>query len=302
MEKVRLNKYLSAQGICSRREADKYIEAGKVTIDGRVAGMGEKVDGTEKILFDGRAVSTAREEKIVLAMNKPAGIVCSSKEKDNIIDYLKYPKRVYPVGRLDKDSTGLILLTNDGELMNEILKARNYHEKEYQVTVNKPVTEEFIRGMGGGVPILDTVTRPCKVTKTGKNSFRIILTQGLNRQIRRMCEYFGYKVVTLKRVRIMNLYIDGLEEGKYREIRPEERKKLEEMLSSEKSEKRTGGSHERIIHKKNERAGRKAPGSVQGLLSGRQGDHVQRGVRRPVRHSERTGERNRDRSGRQSNR
>ena len=128
MEKVRLNKYLSAQGICSRREADKYIEAGKVTIDGRVAGMGEKVDGTEKILFDGRAVSTAREEKIVLAMNKPAGIVCSSKEKDNIIDYLKYPKRVYPVGRLDKDSTGLILLTNDGELMNEVLKARNYDE------------------------------------------------------------------------------------------------------------------------------------------------------------------------------
>ena len=210
--------------------------------------------------------------------------------------------RIYPIGRLDKDSEGLLLLTNEGDLVNRIMKAGNYHEKEYQVTVNKPVTEEFIRGMGGGVPILDTVTRPCKVTKTGKNSFRIILTQGLNRQIRRMCEYFGYKVVTLKRVRIMNLYIDGLEEGKYREIRPEERKELEEMLSSKRSEKRTGGNHERIIHKKNEGAGRKAPGSVQGLLSGRQGDHVQRGVRRPVRHSERTGERNRDRSGRQSNR
>ena len=157
-----------------------------------------------------------------------------------VTEYLDYPVRVYPIGRLDKDSEGLLLLTNEGDLVNRIMKAGNYHEKEYQVTVNKPVTEEFIRGMGGGVPILDTVTRPCKVTKTGKNSFCIILTQGLNRQIRRMCEYFGYKVVTLKRVRIMNLYIDGLEEGKYREIRPEERKELEEMLSSEKSEKKDG--------------------------------------------------------------
>ena len=174
-----------------------------------------------------------------------------------VTEYLDYPVRIYPIGRLDKDSEGLLLLTNEGDLVNRIMKAGNYHEKEYQVTVNKPVTEEFIRGMGGGVPILDTVTRPCKVTKTGKNSFRIILTQGLNRQIRRMCEYFGYKVVTLKRVRIMNLYIDGLEEGKYREIRPEERKELEEMLSSEKSEKRTGGSHERIIHKKMKELGEK---------------------------------------------
>ena len=135
-----------------------------------------------------------------------------------VTEYLDYPVRVYPIGRLDKDSEGLLLLTNEGDLVNRIMKAGNYHEKEYQVTVNKPVTEEFIRGMSGGVPILDTVTRPCKVTKTGKNSFCIILTQGLNRQIRRMCEYFGYKVVTLKRVRIMNLHLDGLEEGKYREI------------------------------------------------------------------------------------
>ena len=219
-----------------------------------------------------------------------------------VTEYLDYPVRIYPIGRLDKDSEGLLLLTNEGDLVNRIMKAGNYHEKEYQVTVNKPVTEEFIRGMGGGVPILDTVTRPCKVTKTGKNSFRIILTQGLNRQIRRMREYFGYKVVTLKRVRIMNLYIDGLEEGKYREIRPEERKELEEMLSSEKSEKRTGGSHERIIHKKNERAGRKAPGSVQGLLSGRQGDHGQQGVRRSVRPAGKNGAGNRNCSGRQPHR
>ena len=212
-----------------------------------------------EICIDGKPVKK-QEKKILLLFHKPKGIVCSTRQQRNemtVTEYLDYPVRVYPIGRLDKDSEGLLLLTNEGDLVNRIMKAGNYHEKEYQVTVNKPVTEEFIRGMSGGVPILDTVTRPCKVTKTGKNSFCIILTQGLNRQIRRMCEYFGYKVVTLKRVRIMNLHLDGLEEGKYREIRPEERKELEEMLSSEKSEKRTGGSHERIIHKKMKELGEK---------------------------------------------
>ena len=228
MEKVRLNKYLSGQGICSRREADKYIEAGKVTINGHIAGMGEKVDGTEEILFDGRLVSAAREEKIVLAMNKPAGIVCSSKEKDNIIDYLKYPKRVYPVGRLDKDSTGLILLTNDGELMNEILKARNYHEKEYEVRVRERITADFIRGMSEGVWLseLGVKTRPCKVKKVDAHTFRIILTQGLNRQIRRMCAYFNFRVVTLKRIRIMNIQLGDLKEGEWREIKGRELREL----------------------------------------------------------------------------
>lgn len=228
MEKVRLNKYLSAQGICSRREADKYIEAGKVTINGHMAGMGEKVDGTEEILFDGKLVSAAREEKIVLAMNKPAGIVCSSKEKDNIIDYLKYPKRVYPVGRLDKDSTGLILLTNDGELMNEILKARNYHEKEYEVRVRERITADFIRGMSEGVWLseLGVKTRPCKVKKVDAYTFRIILTQGLNRQIRRMCAYFNFRVVTLKRIRIMNIPLGDLKEGEWREIKGRELREL----------------------------------------------------------------------------
>ena len=303
-QEVRLNKYLSEAGVCSRREADRLIEEGKVFVDGVRAENGRKVTDEMEITVNGKRCSRG-QKMVLLAFHKPEGVVCTTDRRWNDVtveDVLQYPTRVFSVGRLDKDSEGLLLLTNEGDLVNRIMKAGNYHEKEYQVTVNKPVTEEFIRGMSGGVPILDTVTRPCKVTKTGKNSFCIILTQGLNRQIRRMCEYFGYKVVTLKRVRIMNLHLDGLEEGKYREIRPEERKELEEMLSSEKSEKRTGGSHERIIHKKNERAGRKAPGSVQGLLSGRQGDHVQRGVRRPVRHSERTGERNRDRSGRQSNR
>ena len=199
-----------------------------MTINGRMAGMGEKVDGTEEILFDGRAVSGDKERKVVLAMNKPAGIVCSSKEKDNIIDYLKYPRRVYPVGRLDKDSTGLILLTNDGELMNEILKARNYHEKEYEVRVRERVTADFIHGMSEGVWLseLGVKTRPCKVKKVDAYTFRIILTQGLNRQIRRMCAYFNFHVVTLKRIRIMNIQLGELKEGEWREIKGRELREL----------------------------------------------------------------------------
>ena len=302
---IRINKFLSEAGVCSRREADRQVELGNITIDGKVAETGARVLPGQTVLFQGKKVSK-EEEMILIAFHKPVGIVCTAekREKNNVIDYINYPKRIYPVGRLDKDSEGLLLLTNNGDIVNKMMRSGNMHEKEYIVTVNRPVTESFIHGLANGVPLaeLNTMTRKCHVKQIGKKQFKIILTQGLNRQIRRMCEYFGYKVVTLKRVRIMNLYIDGLEEGKYREIRPEERKELEEMLFSEKSEKRTGGSHERIIHKKNEGAGRKAPGSVQGLLSGRQGDHVQRGVRRPVRHSERTGERNRDRSGRQSNR
>ena len=228
MEKVRLNKYLSAQGVCSRREADRLIDEGKVTINGHIAEMGEKVDGTEDIICDGRPVNKAEEEKVVLALNKPVGVVCSSKEKDNIIDYLKYPKRVYPVGRLDKDSTGLILLTNDGELMNDILKARNYHEKEYEVRVNKRITADFIQRMSQGVWLeeLGAKTRPCKVKKVDAYTFRIILTQGLNRQIRRMCRAFDYRVVTLKRIRIMNIELGDLEVGQWREIKGRELKEL----------------------------------------------------------------------------
>ena len=206
-EKIRINKYLSDIGVCSRREADRLTEAGRVTANGELVSTGMKILPDAEICIDGKPVKK-QEKKILLLFHKPKGIVCSTRQQRNemtVTEYLDYPVRIYPIGRLDKDSEGLLLLTNEGDLVNRIMKAGNYHEKEYQVTVNKPVTEEFIRGMGGGVPILDTVTRPCKVTKTGKNSFRIILTQGLNRQIRRMCEYFGYKVVTLKRVRIMNL-------------------------------------------------------------------------------------------------
>ena len=235
MEKIRLNKYLSAQGICSRREADRYIEEGKVSINGHTASMGEKVDGTEDIYFDGRKVNGDEEKKILLAMNKPAGIVCSSKDKDNIIDYLKYPQRVYPVGRLDKESTGLILLTNDGELMNSILKARNYHEKEYEVRVQSRITADFLRGMSQGVWLeeLGQKTRPCKIKKIDAYTFRIILTQGLNRQIRRMCSYFGYRVVTLKRIRIMNIELGDLKEGEWREVKGHELKTLRGGLSHE---------------------------------------------------------------------
>lgn len=230
MEKIRLNKYLSTMGVCSRREADRLVDEGKILIDGRYAVNGEKVDGTETIEVDGVIVGNKKQEKIVLAMNKPKGVVCSSKEKDNIIDFINYPTRIYPVGRLDKDSTGLILLTNDGELMNEILKARNYHEKEYEVRVDKRITPDFIQKMSAGVWLdeLETKTRPCKVKKIDAFTFRIILTQGLNRQIRRMCRALDYRVRELKRIRVMNVELGDLPLGEYREVRGAELKQLRE--------------------------------------------------------------------------
>ena len=232
METIRLNKFLSEAGVCSRREADQRIREGRVTVDGRRAVPGEKVTREQVILLDGKAV-VREERKVLLLMNKPRGIICTAKnQKDNIVDYVNYPIRVYPVGRLDVNSQGLILLTNQGELMNQILKAGNFHEKEYLVTVDRPVTSEFLDGMSRGVPILGTVTRPCTVTKTGENSFRIVLTQGLNRQIRRMCEFFGYRVVKLNRIRILNLKLGNLPLGKYREATPEEMRKLERILSA----------------------------------------------------------------------
>lgn len=236
MESIRLNKYLSDAGVCSRREADRWIEQGKVTVNGEIAQMGMKVSPDSEVRVHGKKVKR-EEEKVLLAMNKPAGIVCTAekREKNNIVDYMKYPKRIYPVGRLDKDSTGLLLLTNDGELVNKIMRAGNYHEKEYLVSVSKPITEEFCRQMSRGVAILDTVTRPCRVEKTGERSFRIVLTQGLNRQIRRMCEALGYRVVTLQRVRIMNIRLENLKEGTWRVVEGEERKKLDAMLSGSTS-------------------------------------------------------------------
>lgn len=228
---IRINKYLSDAGICSRREADKHIQEGKVTINGVTAVMGSKVLPGDKVMFNGTPVKTD-ESLVLIAFNKPRGIVCTTdrREKDNIIDYINYGKRIYPIGRLDKDSEGLILLTNDGNIVNKILRAGNNHEKEYIVTVNKPITKDFIKGMSSGVPILDTVTRSCTVKAIDKFTFRIILTQGLNRQIRRMCEYFGYKVLTLQRIRIMNIHLGHLQEGGYRNVTTKELAVLNELI------------------------------------------------------------------------
>ncbi len=230
---VRINKYLGDAGVCSRREADKFIEQGKVTIDGVVAEMGSRVFPGQKVTFNGKELKK-QEEQVLIAFYKPVGIVCTTetREPDNVIDYLNYGKRIYPIGRLDKDSEGLLLLTNDGDIVNKILRAGNHHEKEYLVTVNKPLTPEFLKGMAGGVPILDTVTRPCTIEQTGKCSFKIILTQGLNRQIRRMCEYFGYRVLALKRVRIMHIQLGHLKPGTYRNLSEGELARLQNVLQN----------------------------------------------------------------------
>ena len=232
---VRINKYLSEAGVCSRREADRRIEAGDVTIDGQVAGMGDKVLPGQKVCVLGKQVSK-EEEMILIAMNKPVGIVCTAekREKNNVIDYLHYPKRVYPIGRLDKDSEGLLLLTNHGDIVNKMMRAGNMHEKEYVVTVNKPVSDSFIRGLQGGVPLVElgTTTRKCKAWKTSSRQFHIILTQGLNRQIRRMCEYFGYRVEKLVRIRIMNIELGDLAPGAWRKVSDEEYRRLQQMLQS----------------------------------------------------------------------
>lgn len=228
---VRINKFLSDAGVCSRREADRYVEEQKVKIDGVVAQMGSKVLPNQTVEFCGKIVG--REESMVLiALNKPRGIVCTTdlREPDNVIDFLKYNKRIYPIGRLDKDSEGLLLLTNNGDIVNKILRAGNYHEKEYIVKVNKPLTVEFLSKMAEGVPILDTVTRPCTIEAIDKTTFRIILTQGLNRQIRRMCEYFDYRVVSLVRVRIMNVKLGRLKTGGYRNLTDFEIKELKELI------------------------------------------------------------------------
>ena len=231
MEQIRLNKYLSDAGVCSRREADRLTEQGKILVDGQPAQMGMKVSDANRIVVDGREV-TGHDRPVLLAVYKPQGIVCTTaeKEKDNIVDFLHYPIRVYPAGRLDKDSEGLVLMTNRGELVNKILRSGNDHEKEYIVRINQPVTEEFLRAMSSGVPILDTITKPCRAEKLGSHTFRIVLTQGLNRQIRRMCEFLGARVLFLKRVRVMNIRLGDLKPGEYREIQGAELKKLMSLL------------------------------------------------------------------------
>ena len=229
---TRINKFLSEAGFCSRRAADKLIDAGRVTINGKVPEMGTKVEDGDEVRVDGKVVRNGEEELVYLAFHKPVGVVCTTdtkREKDNIIDYIGYPSRIFPIGRLDKPSEGLIFLTNDGDIVNKILRAKNKHDKEYVVRVNKPIRGNFIRDMRNGVPILETVTNPCFVEQTGDREFRIILTQGLNRQIRRMCEYLGYEVKKLKRIRIMNMHLD-MPEGTWRDFRPEELQEMKRML------------------------------------------------------------------------
>ena len=235
---TRINKFLSEAGYCSRRAADKLIEQRRVTINGEVPEMGTKIAPGDEVRVDGELVKNTKEAHVYLAFNKPIGIVCTTDtrvEKDNIIDYINYPTRIFPIGRLDKPSEGLIFLTSDGDIVNKILRARNNHEKEYEVTVDRPITSDFIQKMGDGIPILGTMTRKCKVEQLTKYKFKIILTQGLNRQIRRMCEYLDYNVVKLKRTRIMNVKLD-VPVGKWRNLTKEE---LEGINNSTNDSKKT---------------------------------------------------------------
>lgn len=233
-KQTRINKYLSEVGYCSRRAADKLIEQGRVTINGQVPEMGTKITEGDEVHVDGKRISDAKEKPVYLAFNKPVGIVCTTDtrvEKDNIIDFIGYPKRIFPIGRLDKPSEGLIFLTDDGDIVNKILRARNKHEKEYLVTVDKPIDQDFLEKMSNGIPILDTVTRKCEVSQVGKYEFKIILTQGLNRQIRRMCEYLDYRVKRLKRIRIMNVSLD-MPVGKWRALTDAELKEIKRLVST----------------------------------------------------------------------
>ena len=243
-EPVRLNKYLSESGVCSRREADRLIESGKVTVDGKTAHTGMRVQPGQTVKV-GRRVVSRQDEMVVLAVNKPRGIVCTEerRERDSIVRFLNYPIRVTYVGRLDKDSRGLLLMTNIGDIINKMMRSSNRHEKEYRVTVDKEITEDFLSRMASGVPILDTVTRPCRVRQIGKYTFSIILTQGLNRQIRRMCETLGYAVRDLVRVRVMNIRLGNLKEGQYRKLTDEELEELYSMI--EDSSNAAGGKYGR---------------------------------------------------------
>lgn len=230
-DSVRLNKAISDSGSCSRREADKIIEKGRVTINGKLGGLGDRVMPEDEVRVDGKLI-TENENLVYIMLNKPVGITCTTdtRFKGNVVDFVKHPERIFPVGRLDKPSEGLLLMTNEGNIVNKILRAGNSHEKEYIVKVDRPVTDDFVIRMGSGIPILDTVTKRCKVERISRFEFRIILVQGLNRQIRRMCEYLGYEVVALKRIRIMNLELGDLPIGEWRDLTPQELKTLKDSV------------------------------------------------------------------------
>lgn len=238
MDGIRINKYISQCGYCSRREADQLLLQGKIYINQTIASPGDRVQTGDAVIIDGKTITPAAKE-IIIAFHKPLGVVCttSKKEKQNVIDYLHLEERVYPVGRLDKNSTGLLLLTNNGQLMDDILRGSHYHEKEYIVTVDKAISPAIYEAMEQGVPILNTMTRPCRITHRSEQRFHIILTQGLNRQIRRMCEYFGYRVRTLKRIRIMNIELGNLPEGKWRYLTETEIRKLKQLAAGKTRER-----------------------------------------------------------------
>ncbi|HEI8868173.1 TPA: 23S rRNA pseudouridine(2604) synthase RluF [Serratia odorifera] len=236
---IRLNKYISESGICSRRDADRYIEQGNVFINGKRVALGDRVFPGDVVKVNGQLIEPRNEDNLIfIALNKPVGVVSTTEdgEKDNIVDFVNHSTRIFPIGRLDKDSQGLIFLTNHGDLVNKILRAGNDHEKEYLVTVNKPVTDEFIHGLGAGVPMLGTVTKKCKVKKVAPFVFRIVLVQGLNRQIRRMCEHFGYEVTKLERTRIMNVGLAGLPLGEWRDLTDDELVELFKLIEDSSSE------------------------------------------------------------------
>ena len=234
-QSISINKYISSTGICSRREADKWLDAGRVLLNGVQAKRGNRVEPNDEVKVDGKKIVN-KTELVYLAFNKPPGITCTTdlKDRDNIIDYINYPKRIFPIGRLDKPSSGLIFLTNDGDIVNQILRVENNHEKEYVVMVDRPITDAFIQRMSEPIPMLGTMTNRCKVQRLKKNLFKIILTQGLNRQIRRMVEFCDYRVVTLKRVRIMHINVDDLKVGTWRDLTSEEMSTLRESLKGSK--------------------------------------------------------------------
>lgn len=268
---TRLNKYLSEAGFCSRRKADSLIEQGLVTINGVIPELGTKVVPGDVVRVDGKVVEQSRKKNVYLAFNKPVGIVCTTNptEKKNIVDFINYPTRIFPIGRLDKPSEGLILLTDDGDIVNKILRARNNHEKEYIVTVDRLIHQDFIARMGSGIPILDTVSKKCEVEQLSKYTFRIILTQGLNRQIRRMCEYLGYEVVKLKRIRIMNIELD-IPVGKYRDLTEAELDDLDRLTEASTKTEEASLEQSRDINQKY-REGRKGSSSPEDKKSEKKG-------------------------------
>jgi 23S rRNA pseudouridine2604 synthase len=289
-ETIRLNKYLSDAGICSRREADRLIESGKILVDGQTASVGMRIMPGQTVVCDGKTVG-GKETPVFLAVYKPKGIICTTSDKDhgeNIVDFLAYPRRIYPVGRLDKDSEGLLLMTNQGDMVNKILRSGNSHEKEYAVAVSKPVTEEFLEKMCAGVWLepLGMTTKPCRAWKTGPHTFHIVLTQGLNRQIRWMCRALDYHVVNLKRIRIMNIKLGNLKRGEYRELSKEELRELERMLKDstnlpfkEAARQAAGQAYKEQKHgRKTETDTGAYSQTFRGgarLLSGKSGDHEQ---------------------------